>query len=287
MKKRFIYFVILFSILKGSVSAQEVILADTLTGCDSLEVQFTLDNARALADYVSVIWDFGDSTTAKGVLNPTHNYTTPGIYDVRCELDGGRVIIFDAQISVSITPYADFTFKDVNSEDNEFLYSFKSAYFKTINGINLYYTWRFQDVGSVPENDPWTEVQDSVPTFMFQSKGIKNVYLKIVDENGCSDSIIKKIAVSDSLMVPNVFTPNGDNINDYFKVSTPGDYNYYFKIFTPNGLEVFSSFSPVIFWDGHLSEGREAPEGVYYYIIQSDDMNPVKTSLTGFIHLFR
>jgi len=86
--------------------------------------------------------------------------------------------------------------------------------------------------------------------------------------------------------VPNVFTPNGDNKNDYFEVETPGDAIYDLIIFTRTGTKVYDSTSPRIFWDGRNSGGNEVSEGIYYYIIKLTG-KPSSRGLSGFIYLYR
>ena len=89
-----------------------------------------------------------------------------------------------------------------------------------------------------------------------------------------------------TLVIPNVFTPNGDGIHDYFEVATDGATIYDFNIFTRTGTQVFHSNSPRIFWDGTNSAGLDLNEGVYYYVIEEEgDASPF--SSTGFIYLFR
>jgi large repetitive protein len=174
-------------------------------------------------------------------------------------------------------PYADFVFSDISGSDAEFRYRFEPAYYTPAEGVTIDYTWRFPD---------GTEQYDSIAEYAFLEEAIYEVFLKLEDINGCADSITKNVPVSKQLMLPNVFTPNGDEVNDYFEVTTPGDYIYTFRVFTRNGLLVYASESPLIRWDGRITGGREAPEGVYYFTIKSTD-TPVETSQSGFLHLFR
>ena len=102
--------------------------------------------------------------------------------------------------------------------------------------------------------------------------------------------VIETLASTDSvgteLNVPNVFTPNGDNINDYFEVKTDGTTIYEFTVFTRTGARVYYSMSPRIFWDGQSSGGHDLSEGIYYYVIEeTGDSEPFEKA--GFIHLFR
>ena len=72
--------------------------------------------------------------------------------------------------------------------------------------------------------------------------------------------------------LPNIFSPNGDNLNDLFE---PFPYRYVDKIslriFNRWGEEVFRTEDPSIQWDGkHKESGKLCADGVYYYTIQVD-----------------
>ena len=99
-------------------------------------------------------------------------------------------------------------------------------------------------------------------------------------ENFAADSALSE------LDVPNVFTPNGDNINDYFEVSTDGTTAYVLTVFTRTGTRIFHSNSTRIFWDGKSIGGKELPEGIYYYVIEEEGSGE-PFAHAGFIHLFR
>lgn len=88
------------------------------------------------------------------------------------------------------------------------------------------------------------------------------------------------------LDVPNVFTPNGDDVNDYFEVTTDGIKVYELTVFTRTGTRIFHSLSTRIFWDGKSIGGEELPEGVYYYVIEQEGGSEPFTR-AGFMHLFR
>lgn len=69
--------------------------------------------------------------------------------------------------------------------------------------------------------------------------------------------------------IPNVFTPNNDNVNDEFVIKPNGitvtDYNI--KIYNRWGSLMFSSQNINISWDGRTTAGVKVSEGIYYYII--------------------
>lgn len=88
------------------------------------------------------------------------------------------------------------------------------------------------------------------------------------------------------LKIPNVFSPNGDQVNDYFEVSTDGITVYEFSVFTRSGTRIYHSLSPRIFWDGKSVGGKELKEGTYYYVIEEQGgSSPFETA--GFMYLYR
>lgn len=93
-------------------------------------------------------------------------------------------------------------------------------------------------------------------------------------------------APGDELKIPNVFTPNGDQVNDYFEVETDGTTVYEFSVFTRTGTRVYYSKSPRIFWDGNSLDGQELKEGIYYYVIDEDGGSD-PFGKAGFMYLYR
>jgi len=88
------------------------------------------------------------------------------------------------------------------------------------------------------------------------------------------------------LDIPNVFTPNEDDINDYFIVKSNNlPENYRITIFNRWGAKVFESNKINYSWDGRAS-GEFCCSGVYYYIIQYQNNSKMELK-NGFLHLFR
>jgi gliding motility-associated-like protein len=91
--------------------------------------------------------------------------------------------------------------------------------------------------------------------------------------------------------LPNVFSPNGDGINDLYR---PQRTSYVERvemtIFNRWGLEVFYTEDPDINWDGKMKgTDRLVAPGVYYYICTVHEVRligPVEYALTGFIYVY-
>ncbi len=120
--------------------------------------------------------------------------------------------------------------------------------------------------------------------------------------SGCRDTMIVEVKVESSSIkpnaIPNVFTPNGAE-NKYFvikdiKNNTASIKSFRVSIFSRQGALVYSyngNPNDWIGWDGRIDGSkRDAPEGVYYYIIVAkgwDDRSYKGGPYKGFLYLFR
>lgn len=91
------------------------------------------------------------------------------------------------------------------------------------------------------------------------------------------------------LLIPNVFTPNNDNSNDEFKVSSITDCpatNFEISIFNRWGNIVFQSNIDTFLWDGTNLNGTECTAGTYFYKINYLE-NETQQEKSGFMTLVR
>lgn len=92
----------------------------------------------------------------------------------------------------------------------------------------------------------------------------------VTAENGCDnyDTVtIHTILLCNDYKIPNAFSPNGDGVNDVFRIVTTGDHSVPgFTIFDRWGEIVFHSTSLEQAWDG-THEGKDQENGVYIYMI--------------------
>jgi gliding motility-associated-like protein len=148
---------------------------------------------------------------------------------------------------------------------------------------NLNYKWYFSDETQSLE-------QSVEKLFDFNS----SIEAKLVVENniGCKDSTSLNInSISfDSIfnflnyIPPNIFTPNGDGINDLYELNFPGRINECvdLTIYNKWGEIQFSSTGNNMYWDGFTNTGILASQGIYYYTL-----NLKNQSKSGFLQLFR
>lgn len=80
--------------------------------------------------------------------------------------------------------------------------------------------------------------------------------------------------------LPNVFSPNGDNIHDVFFIESNGLLDYSLTILNDKGKTVFSSTDPNFKWDGTDLSGEAVPEGeyIYFFVAKDEANNPVSKS---------
>lgn len=78
-----------------------------------------------------------------------------------------------------------------------------------------------------------------------------------------------------AIEIPNVFTPNGDGINDVFKINLSGENltNFNVSIYDRWGILVFASSSINNKWDGRTTSGLKVESGTYFYVL---DLNSVE-----------
>lgn len=121
------------------------------------------------------------------------------------------------------------------------------------------------------------------------------IWLVASNDFGCIDSISETIKVTEpKIEVPNVFTPNGDKINQYFVIKTASIKYYRITIYSKSGKIVYKGEGPDIYnfkWDGKIGSSDASP-GIYYYTLiyqiwdktSSIDNNKVSH---GFFYLYR
>lgn len=96
---------------------------------------------------------------------------------------------------------------------------------------------------------------------------LEGVYQVTVSKGACSVADSVKVKTCD-LFLPNVFTPNKDNVNENFDPVYTGTLNsYHVLIFNRWGQQLYESNDVKKGWDGTF-EGRNCPCGVYYYIVE-------------------
>lgn len=121
---------------------------------------------------------------------------------------------------------------------------------------------------------------------VFNSPGTFNITQIVYDSNGCSDTLIKTIFISDVFVFPNTFTPNGDGINDVLSFNCNGCDDYDLEIRNRWGQLLYQGTKGSEFWTGSTAAGEKVPESTYFYLLKIVWGSNEKM-YKGFIQLFR
>ncbi len=127
------------------------------------------------------------------------------------------------------------------------------------------------------------------PSNTYNNGGSFTVTLIVTDVNGCIDTVLLNIKIEEDMLViiPNIFTPNSDDINDIFTPTIRGAKSAEGIIFNRWGQLVYSWNSLVASWDGKMNNGNPATDGTYFYIIKVTSLKGVTKEYTGPLTLTR
>ena len=209
----------------------------------------TLD---ATANKVTYLWQDGSG-------DPIFNVTQPGTYWV--ELTNNCGVSSDT-INVAYSPLP------IIDMGNDTVLCSGESFILDATTLNATYLWQDGSIAS---------------TYNVTQLGI---YWVTISVNNCSASdtvTVNNANCEIRLELPNIFTPNGDGINDVFiPVVNEGIISMRTTVYNRWGTVIFSSDFLGIEWDGFRS-----PSGVYYWTVQYTDVNNNTGKFTGNVTIVR
>jgi len=124
------------------------------------------------------------------------------------------------------------------------------------------FAWNFGNGASSTAQNP--------PGMSYTSAGVYTVTLYAYN-GGCWDttSALVIVDVPTTILIPNIFSPNGDGINDEFFIFNTGLSTLTCDIFNRWGQRMFTLNAPQQVWDGKTPGGEQASEGTYFYILKA------------------
>lgn len=245
-------------------------IADITQGCSPLILNFT-DNSSidTIGNISGWHWDFGNGNTSSaqspnGVVfnNPSH--TNTAYYNVTLSVTSDKGCTITDSMSQKITvfpkPLADFTYspEEANIYDSEIT-------FTDVSIVANQWLW---DIG-----DKGTTYTNQYPVHHYTDSGDYYVTLFIENTFGCKDTTQQKVRIEPAfaLWIPNAFTPDSDNKNDYFFVKGYGIDEIEILIFDRWGELIFEGNQIDSKWDGKYKNG-EIKQDVYVYKIRAKDV---------------
>ncbi len=251
---------------------------DTVCHLESTTIQsFSSIDQGEITSYT---WDLGDSSKAQGP-KVTHTYMNPGSYDIQLITSsdkGCKDTLLIAQYAlVRPLPIAEFSYEKIFDSLQTTGFQFKS---NSTGQSELMHEWTFDRFGFSFEKDPY---------HLFSDSGKMNITLNVSDRYSCESSISKLIHVLplNTIYVPNVFSPNNDNLNETFKpYGMPYANRYRMEIYNRWGALLYVSDDINKGWDGTYRNETVAPD-IYLYKIQVIDMFGERSILNGTVTLLR
>lgn len=141
------------------------------------------------------------------------------------------------------------------------IYVGTTVQFNNLSGAgNTSYGWNFGDSATSTVSDP---------SHIYNNPGTYSVTLEGTDAAGCPASVTHSLVVlpADTL-IPNVFSPNGDGINDNLVFTLPPLRQFHVQVFDRWGKLMFTSTDIKNSWDGTVN-GKPCPEGVYFFELRA------------------
>jgi len=224
-----------------------------VTGCINSPILFTNTSTTDNRATPAFAWVFGDTNTGTA-QNPTHTYTTAQAFNPQLTVSYTGVTGCSNNTAKSISIVAAQT-PTITASLPELCPTETSTL--SVAGTFTTYQWN--------TNATTASIEVSAPG---------DYSVTTTDANGCfGNASITLLTKSDcstgttDLEFPLVFTPNGDVQNDRWVI--PGIENYNdctMNIFDGRGRRIFEVTGyPVEGWDGTF-EGKEVPEGTYYFV---------------------
>ena len=254
--------------------------ASPLEGCLPVEVNFQ-DQSTDVAPGATYEWSFGDGNTS-GSINPTNVYNTAGLFTVsltvhntdRCAATTTKPDIIQVNPNPIAKLEADPWITTMDTPEIDF--SNLSESDSTI----IDFLWDFGDGSTSNEENP---------SHTYQNPGEYEVTLYVETINGCADTTIGKVALTEEvkLFFPNAFSPDGDGLNDVFEIKGTPITNFNMYIYDRWGKEIWSTHNFENRWDGTDFQGNAVPADTYIYVISGTDYMRRDVNFKGTVTVVR
>ena len=240
---------------------------------------FTLRTANSSRRSTAYVWDFGDGQQST-LFEPVHQYSAPGTYRIRLRALDTTCGKWDTS-SVSVKfgndkPGPNITLAPDTCFDGRIRLNID---YGGDTATKYLYRWTFPN-GIVDTG--------RVTVYQLPASGTYIIQLEAVDLI-CNSVFTYEfttalLRINQRVFIPNAFTPNGDNVNEFFEIKGNN------CGLISNTLVVLNSFGNVVFetdkpfgdyWDGTIA-GKPAQSDTYTYRLVHED-----GVFTGYVTLIR
>jgi len=234
--------------------------SDSADGCTPFCAPFSDLSVSADGNITNWQWTFaGGNPPSTSTVNPDVCYTIPGSFNVTLITTTSYgckdTLMKPHYVNVYELPQADFA---IAPDTLTSLFAPAFNFLDMWSGNVTDWQWDYGDGSPIESNlaNPSHSYGPSIDNNTYYSF---NVTVYVQTEHGCRDSIMRKVEVTPdfSFFVPNSFTPNGDNINDYFYAKGRGIEDYTISIYDRWGILLWTCHENGMNtdWDHYEQEG--------------------------------
>lgn len=210
-------------------------------------------------------WSTGDTTESINVF-------VSGLYWVKATSNCLDIYYDTIWVSISNPFSLSIEARPRHADLNEYI-EFSLTNYSTEDSI----TWRFQDGFTTSKNNF---------SRAFESSGWKHFFVSVYTPYGCETIIRDSVLVHfQEVSIPNIFTPNGDGLNDEMFIKGEGITSFELRIFDRWGSVVVDLQNKN--WNGLDKNGNPCSDGVYFYIFDYITDNGEKLTKKGNVTLMR
>lgn len=239
-----------------TVSASQLCFGDVIS--------FTDKSNGISSAAVSWEWDLGKGFSSN-IQNPVQQYNDSGLIDVSLHFTNADGCVSDTAVkTLTVYPNPKLTLKH-----NELVLSGGTLTIipQYVYGNQLQYLWTPSTYLSSDTSVAPKCIPDDDITYK----------LTLTAQGGCNVSDTVHVTVLKGPVVPNVFSPNGDGINDTWRIKYLESYvGATVEVYNRAGQIVYRSIGYTTDWDGTY-KGSPLPIGTYYYIINPKNSRPIVT----------
>lgn len=232
----------------------EAMLSDS-TGCEPLQIKFAIPVDSNIV--VQPLWIINTNTFVTDSV--TYNFYNSGVYSYSLIVTNN----YNCTDTLSKTNYIQINpTPKVKSFANPFYASILDPQITFLDSTILTHNTNYNF------GDGATSSQTNT-VHSYQSTGEFNYSLIVSTQYGCADTASGVIYIDDisNNYVPNIFTPNGDGVNDRFFIKGKNITSSSMQIINRWGTTVFNSSDALTGWNGVNQNNAIADDGVYFYII--------------------
>ena len=249
--------------------------------CLGTEISRTDTGAETQGNTYRWVWGDGYTSTSHGGEGVSHTYSTPGTYNVRCEILAPNGCTDTSYFRIDVYEYARASFSwdppiiNTLSPDVEF-HNLSQPH----NPQYSTYLWQlFADTNSIETPIEYSGFEPEHQWLLFGINGGSYLIRLIAftaytktdgSQLVCIDTAESSIYITNGfLQFPNVVTPNNDGINDIFEIKNLIEG----RGFTDTELYIYNSWGRKVYHKKNISTREDFwnpaanndPSGTYYY----------------------